>query len=155
MPVADLRKLLRYDRETGLLWWLVSTHGRRMHQPAGTASGGYVSLMLNGRRYQAHRVIWFLENGDWIMVDHRNLDGIDNRWDNLRPATKQENGRNSRGYAKSGFKGVYPTPSGKWVARIKIGDRMVNFPSRVTAEEAYADYCAAALEHHGAFARIT
>jgi hypothetical protein len=41
-----------------------------------------------------------------------------------------------------------------WVGRIKIGDKLVSLPFRATAEEAYADYCAAAREHHGEFARI-
>jgi hypothetical protein len=155
MPVEDLRKLFRYDRETGLLWWLVPTHGRRMDQPAGSPSGGYISLMLDGSRYQAHRIIYFLETGEWILVDHRDGDGLNNAWGNLRRATKQQNGWNMPGRGMSGYKGVYPTASGKWTARIKIGGKILNSPSRDTPEEAFADYCAAAVEHHGQFARLS
>lgn len=156
MPVEELRALLRYEPETGLLWWRVSTHGRHMNQPAGHLEPGrYVSLMLNGIRYQVHRIIWFLVTGEWIMVDHRDSDGTNNVWDNLRRATSQQNAWNVRPRAKSGFKGVYPTPNGKWTARIKVDGKILNFPSRVTAEEAFADYCAAAVQYHGAFARLS
>ena len=155
MPVEELRKLLRYDRDTGLLWWLISTHGRSTKKPAGSVTKDrYVVLMLGGVRYQAHRVIWFLETGDWIMVDHRSGDGTDNVWTNLRPATSQQNGWNTAGYAASGFKGVYSTPNGKWMARIWVNGKSINYPVRDTPEEAYADYCAAAREHHGDFARL-
>lgn len=156
MPVEPLRLLLSYDPITGVLRWLLPKQGRRRNGPAGSEqSMGYVVVMIDGQRYQAHRIIWYLITGDWIMVDHRNGDGYENRIDNLRPATMQENGWNSRGYAASGYKGVYATKSGKWTARIKIGGKIINFPSRATAEEAHADYCAAAIEHHGAFARLS
>lgn len=155
MPVEALRELLRYDAESGLLYWRVIKRGRRPVAGGVSHTRGYVSVMIDGSRWQAHGLIWFLVTGDWLMIDHEDADTGNNRWSNLRPATKQENGWNSRAYAKSGFKGVYPTPSGKWTARLKIGDQLTNFPSRDTPEEAFADYCAAAREHHGAFARLS
>lgn len=155
MPVEELRALLRYDPDTGLLWWRISTHGRRMSQPAGSATKDrYVVLMLNGIRYQGHRVIWFLVTGDWIMVDHRDLDGTNNKWGNIRAATQQQNGWNRDGWAGSGFKGVYRSPSGKWYGRIRVDGRNINFPSRDTIEAAHADYCEAARREYGEFARI-
>ena len=156
MPVEELRALLRYEPETGHLYWKVSTHGRRMSQPAGHPhpKTGYVSLMINGERWQAHGLIWFLVTGDWLLVDHRDLNGSNNVWENLRPATNSQNGVNRKAWAKSGFKGVYPTASGKWTARIKVDGKIINFPSRVTAEEAWHDYCAAARRHFGEFARF-
>lgn len=124
MTVEELRALLRYAPETGHLYWKVSTHGRRMDQPAGTPQPEtrYISLMIDGARYQAHGLIWFLVTGDWLMVDHEDSDGGNNRWPNLRPATKQQNGWNVVGRGASGFKGVYRTASGKWAAQIKVGD---------------------------------
>ena len=102
----------------------------------------------------ASGAIWFLVTGDWLLVDHRDLNGSNNVWENLRPATNSQNGVNRKAWAKSGFKGVYPTASGKWTARIKVDGKIINFPSRVTAEEAWHDYCAAARRHFGEFARF-
>jgi HNH endonuclease len=157
MPVEALRALLRYDPATGSLWWLQSTHGRRMHQPAGVSpDGGYASLMLDGRRYQVHVLIWCIVTGEWRPggVDHEDLDKGNNRWSNLRPATQSQNSRNVKCRAMSGFKGVYPTPNGKWTARIKVEGKIINYPSRITPEEAWQDYCAAARKHFGEFARL-
>jgi hypothetical protein len=156
MPVEELRALLRYEPETGHLYWLVSTHGRKMNLPAGSVQhkAGYLSLMIDGERWQVHGLIWFIVTGDWLKVDHKDLNGSNNVWMNLREATNSQNGRNRRPWAKSGFKGVYPTPNGKFTARIKVDGKIINYPSRVTAEEAWHDYCAAARQYFGEFARL-
>lgn len=154
MSVEAIRELFRYNPATGFLHWKVSKQGRRATAGTPNAAKGYISVMIDGARWQVHGLIWYLVTGDWLMVDHRDGNTSNNRWSNLRPATKQENGWNTPGRARSGFKGVYPTPSGKWVARLKIGDQIVNFPSRETAEQAFFDYCEAAREHFGDFARF-
>ena len=157
MPIEQLRELMAYDPDTGALTWLQSRHGVYAGRTAGAVQPNrYWSVMIDRRRYQAHRLGWFLMTGEWpaFIIDHIDGDGGNNRWSNLRRATAQQNGWNSRGYAKSGYKGVYPTPSGKWTARIKINGRIINYPSRETPEEAHADYCEAARVHHGAFARV-
>ena len=153
----DLRKIIHYNPDTGALTWINSRRRVAAGSPAGSPqSNGYISITIDGHRYQAHRLAWYLMTGEWpeTGIDHRDTDVANNRWDNLRLATHQQNGWNQPGRAASGYKGVYSTPSGKWTARIKIDGRILNFPSRETPEEAHADYVAAAREHHGAFARI-
>lgn len=110
--------------------------------------------MIDGQRYQVHGLIWYLVTGDWLVVDHRDLDGSNNVWTNLRPATNRQNSRNVRARGMSGYKGVYPTASGKWTARIKVDGKIINYPSRVTAEEAWHDYRGAAQKYFGDFARF-
>lgn len=87
-------------------------------------------------------------------VDHKNGDSLDNRKDNLRPATNQENSRNRKITASSGYKGVWQrTDTGKWRARIKIDGKFIvlgqAFP---TAEDAARAYNEAAVERFGEFA---
>lgn len=157
MSIEELRTILRYDPQIGRVYWKVRVHGSWPGDTAGTPdSRGYLSISINQARYQAHRIAYYLQTAEWPMdlVDHINGDRSDNRWTNLRAATKQQNGWNRAGRAKSGFKGVYPTQSGKWTARLKVGGRIYNFPSRNTPDEAWIDYCAAAREHHGDFARF-
>src|SRR5215475_5229221 len=66
-------------------------------------------------RIQLHNFIM-----DALYVDHKNGDGLDNRKENLRLATVQQNTRNVRRTSASGYRGVYPFRD-KWVARI-VGD---------------------------------
>ncbi len=57
---------------------------------------GYVIAIINGKQYRAHRVIWIMQNGplDDKYIDHLNGNRSDNRIENLRACTHQENQRN-------------------------------------------------------------
>jgi hypothetical protein len=89
-------------------------------------------------------------------VDHRDGDGLNNRWDNIREATSAQN-KHNRGVNKNnttGFKGVYMDKrSGRYVAQITIDYKGYQLGRFYTAEEAHACYCAAAEKHFGEFAR--
>jgi hypothetical protein len=93
----------------------------------------------------------------WTLVDHKNNDGLDNRRHNLRPASVQENRRNSRKRTgtRSGFAGVsFRKGRGLWVARIGDAPNSIKhlgyFASEVEAARAYDT---AARELFGEFAR--
>jgi hypothetical protein len=69
---------------------------------AGTPdSEGYQRIWL-GRRgcrvgLRAHRIVWTMMTGEKpsMLIDHIDSNGMNNRWENLRQATHQEN-RNNR-----------------------------------------------------------
>lgn len=138
-----LRQLLRYDPETGNLFWkergpewfksdcysLEVCAGRWNTKNAGKpalccASEGYLVGKILGCRHSAHRVIWAIHNGYWPrnQIDHINGNGLDNRIANLREATASENQQNLpiRKANREGFPGVsWHVAGGKWRATIR------------------------------------
>ena len=87
----------QYDKETGKFWWTQRGQGRQTEVPAGSVnSDGYVCLMWEGKKVQAHRLAWFLTYGYWPrVIDHINRVRTDNRIENLREVTHKENQRNA------------------------------------------------------------
>jgi hypothetical protein len=73
-PAAILRRIFRYDPETGLLWWREPNCGRSIHRPAGHIDeNGYCTVYVIDTSYKAHRVIWKLVTGREPRneIDHR------------------------------------------------------------------------------------
>jgi len=90
-----------------------------------------------------------------IEVDHKNRNILDNRRDNLRLATRSQNGRN-RGLQKnntSGYCGVrWRKDRSTWSAFIKHHGKNVALGCFSTKEEAAAAYNEKAIALHGEFA---
>lgn len=95
---------------------------------------GEVAGCLNGRYYRvagkaAHRIVWELHHGpipDGLEVDHKNRNKLDNRIENLRLATREQNLANRAAHSNntSGTKGVYFANSKcAWVAKIKANGK--------------------------------
>jgi hypothetical protein len=85
-------------------------------------------------------------------VDHINGNTFDNRRLNLRLCTHAQNIRNSHKVpGRSGYRGVWPTASGRWQAMIKSDYRRRYLGTFDTPEEAYARYCEKARELWGDF----
>src|ERR1039458_6110965 len=92
-------------------------------------------------------------------VDHRNQIKTDNRWSNLRAATKTQQSRNRRQWKKKGGlpKGVFyrppkPRPCRPYRACIRVDGVLIHLGRFATVEEAAEAYKLAATEHHGDFA---
>ena len=87
--------------------------------------------------------------------DHKNGNPLDNRRNNLRPATKPQQSFNKklRSDNSTGFKGV-SIDKGRFRARIHINKKEILIGYYDTAEKAYEAYCEAAKKYHGDFARL-
>lgn len=89
-------------------------------------------------------------------VDHCNGDGLENRRQNLRPATQMQNLQGHRrkvSGATSRYRGVsWFTRDEKWAAQIKVNRRAINLGRFAVEEDAARAYDKAAREHFGGFA---
>lgn len=134
-----LRKLLRYEPETGKLFWrkrpvkmftedcYAKMWNTRFANKAAFTSVegfGYRQGTFLGERYLAHRAIWAMVHDEWPaeQIDHINGDPSDNRINNLRSVSCAENGRNKKRPSTntSGVTGVrWDKAAGKWHSQIK------------------------------------
>lgn len=158
---ALIKQVLQYEPHSGNLIWISSLHSKRVliGQHAGSlAKSGYRQITLFGTSYQAHRLIWFMETGEWPeQVDHINQDRSDNRWSNLRAVTKAENARNrSRNpHSKTGEVGIwYNQKTFKYVAEITYNGKKVFQKSYDNIDDAIRERKAKAIslgfhDNHG------
>jgi len=155
--LEDLKRQIRYEPETGKLFWLVSkkgvTKGRQV-SPTPTTDG-YMQCVFNSEHYYQHVLIWFYMTGTWPKetIDHINRIRSDNRWENLREATYSQNLYNSPClYNKTGFKNITEHPWG-WSVTSRIGTgKITNFGTYKTLDEAVEVAKKIREEYHGEFA---
>lgn len=158
---SRLRELLNYDPVSGVFTWKMSL---KTTIKVGDAAGGkkpvgYLYIGIDQRIYLAHRLAWFYMTGEWPKADIDHVNGIrdDNRFCNLREATRSENLQNKGASPSnhSGFKGVsFSKSKRRWDARIVANKKRYYLGSFGTPEEAHAAYCAAARKYHGEFSRF-
>lgn len=119
---------------------------------------GYREISVGYETFLAHRLAWFYHYGTWpeLSLDHTNENKDDNRIENLREATLEENNFNVSTYSHntSGFKGVSSAKYGKFRASISINNRYVHLGTYETPEEAYKVYCDKVKEIRGEFGKI-
>lgn len=73
----QLKSRLHYDKESGVFRWrnVVGSSNRKPWDIAGTQHNkGYVSIQIGKKRYQAHRLAWLYEHGEFprLDIDHKN-----------------------------------------------------------------------------------
>lgn len=114
----------------------------------------YVSSTKNGKTFLMHRVILNAKKDEYI--DHINGNGLDNRKENLRICTNQQNSFNSRLRKNntSGYKGVEKDKkTGKWRSYINF-NKKIHLGQYLTKKEAALVYNNKAKELFGEFAFI-
>ncbi len=124
-----LKEVLKYDNESGLFTWISVKHGAKVGDFAGHAEySGYIRIGVDGKMYRAHQLAFLYEEGYFPEneIDHINRVRNDNRWANLREASRQCQLRNSaeRSDNTTGVKGLRWNKANKrWDARITVGGK--------------------------------
>jgi len=142
-----MKSLLDYNPETGVFTWKVSRRWVKKGTIAGTiTSSGYRQIMVEGKRYCAHRLAWFFYYNEWPKghLDHKDRDRANNRISNLRECTPRENGQNStRSRGSSKYQGVtWYKKANKWRARIRVNKKLIylgSFDDELEAANAYTE----------------
>ena len=162
-----LRKLLRYEPETGKLFWRKRTPDmfktekacrcwNTRHAGNETFSSvdkdGYLLGMIFYRRLKSHRVIYAMAHGRWPkgQIDH--IDGVktNNKIENLRDVSPSQNARNMplRTDNKTGISGItFHKRSKKWQCQLRDGGTDKYIGSFDTLGGAIAAMSSARAEH--------
>lgn len=163
---AMLRRLLRYEPETGKLFWLPRTKDDILNGPkrrtwntryAGKPAldspdgAGYRHGGICGQKILAHTAAWVLATGNWpkAQIDHIDGDRSNNRIHNLRDVTCGENNKNLRlpKTNKSGVAGVsWDQSRRQWYASISAAGRTIPLGRFDEIESAVAARLAAQRE---------
>jgi hypothetical protein len=163
LTAEHLREVLGYSPDTGNFQWLIGKKGRPKDGPAGTTVRGRRVICIDSIDYPATHLAFLYMTRHLpkrlIEVDHVNGDVSDDRWSNLRLATKSQNAANSRKQTRkcsTKFKGVTvdkSRPKCPYMAKIKVNQRTLNLGRFSSPEEAHATYMKAAIKYFGEFAR--
>lgn len=148
-----LKELIHYDPVAGIMKWIKHEKrpdmvGKRL---GSIDNNGYVKVWVDGKQYRVHRLAFLYMNGSIPdLVDHRDGVGANNRWKNLRAATKTTNAQNikkAKADSSHGFLGVYKQ-KGKFIARITVNGSAISLGSYETPESAHSAYLTAKRKLH-------
>jgi hypothetical protein len=153
-----IEELLSFNRNTGVFTWIDPADSEiyrvKSGDKAGTLSGGYVVIQIDGVAIQAHRVAYFLEHGSWPLGEIDHIDGVrsNNKPENLRDVPHQQNMQNETRPRKSSatkILGVHLCKkTGKYRSTISINGKSVHLGRFDTAELASEAYKSAKRANH-------
>ncbi|TPM62085.1 MULTISPECIES: HNH endonuclease [unclassified Mesorhizobium] len=153
---ATLRDRIDYDPTTGVFRWKSTTayQERRIGQIAGWIdTHGHRVIEIDGIRYKAGRLAFMYMLGRWPTneADHKNRKPSDNRWRNLRDATRADNNVNRVRQRKSDLpRGVDRNKAG-FMARCRRDGVVHHLGTFSTPREAGEAYTKFAKRLHGEF----
>ena len=158
MPLSKemLNKLFEYL--DGEIYYKVS----RSRNKAGSKAGTYrphdnaYQVIINGKHYLTHRIVFMMHNGYLPQfVDHIDRNRSNNKIENLREATLEQNAQNAkiRKDATSGVKGVSWSKVDKaWRVRVQANNQRKDFGGFKDLELAELVAMEARHKYHGVFA---
>jgi hypothetical protein len=116
-----------------------------------TNNTDYIQITINNKKCKLHRLIYKYFNEDWDitdnsknnLIDHININPLDNRIENLRVVNKSQNcrNRNKRDNCSSKYIGVsWHKTTNKWIASININNKRKHLGLFDNEEEAAERY---------------
>lgn len=156
LTAENVRQIFDYDPATGELT-KKAYPGMRLRRGSTATSirlDGYLSVSVMRKHHYAHRVVWLWMTGMWPenFIDHIDGKKDNNRWANLRSATKVQNGQNQReahSNSQTGLLGAHPYKD-RFRCTTSIHGRKKHIGYFMTAEEAHRAYIEFKRIHHEA-----
>lgn len=158
------RPLCHYDTEKRWLMLIEKQQGKEVgtyvQNKFGEPTCVSITLTVWGEyqgRFMAHRLAYVIMTGELIPegmeIDHKNRNPWDNRWQNLRLATRTQNCVNrGRTRGRSLPKGIFRYRN-KFVAKLSSSGVVHDLGAFDTPQAAAMAYHRKAVEVHGEFAR--
>lgn len=150
-----LHKIFEY--KDGILYWKNSGQKKYNGKIAGNnKKTGYNSIKLNHKMYLVHRLIYIMHY-DFLpkFIDHINNNKLDNRIENLREATREQNNQNVkiRKDSSSNIKNVsLCKKNNKFLVRVSINKQRHHIGYFDDVELAELVAIMAREKYHGNFA---
>lgn len=145
LPLQRICELLRYDDNTGKLYWKSNRGGGvvKDDEAGCIAATGYVQIYIDNVPYTAHRLVYAMNTGKEVFqnIDHIDGNRTNNLFNNLREATESSNAKNrvSLGCSKV---------SSGWAAKITVDYKQKHLGIFKSKEEAHTAYLAAKSKYH-------
>jgi hypothetical protein len=145
--VKELKEYYKYVPETGELFLIkarCNADKKKVGKPIGSLGGPARrktwTIKHKGKSYYISRIAWILMTSTdpgSLLVEHKNRNAQDNRWENLRLANETENNYNKIfvGYHKRKDTGLYRVRVTLDGTRITVG----NFKNEEEAKKAALD----------------
>lgn len=138
-----LHKVFRYDFETGKLYSKVKRNKLNPGDEVGKIDKkGYLYTCIAGKSIPIARIIMIMFNDEFdpsMYVDHKDQNTLNNRIQNLRMVTIQENGKNRKlnKNNNSGYVGIYWYKKlNKWRVTCKESGKKIHGGSYIKIEDA-------------------
>lgn len=158
LTAKELKRILHYNPKTGI-WTRIFSNGRSdlVGSICKCVDGyGYVQIRIGKQRLKAHRLAFLYMIGKFPKqeVDHIDLNRANNKWSNLREATKRQNMMNMKVRRDNvvGLKGVTRTKDG-FMVRIVVDGKRKYIGLFGNQFDAHRAYLKEAKKHFGLFAR--
>lgn len=157
---ARLKEVLHYDPSSGVFTWMMP---KMLGKPVGNIfkkddSPAYLRIKVDQKLYQAHRLVWLYVTGEFPNgpLDHKDGDGLNNRFGNLRECTTLKNSYNAKLSKNntSGYKNVFwVKAANKWRVIFRVNKKSKAFGSFDNIQDAAERAKQVRTELHGEFAR--
>lgn len=151
---SELKDIMTYDSESGLFKRITSKNIRKEY--AGSLHhSGYLSVVIKYKNYLLHRLAWLYMTGEYPHAEIDHIDGnkINNRFNNLRKASPQQNQQNRYKAHKQNITGLlgahYNKANNNYRARIMMNRTEIYIGTFNTAEEAHEAYLSKKKDIHG------
>lgn len=137
-----IKSILTYNPNTGKFIWRRKKWGHKGKEAGYINPNGYRVIMIDNKNYGASRLAWLFHYGEFSkkQIDHINHNRSDNRIENLREVTNQQNQMNRTFTGNTtGFIGVYWDKNRKkYAPKIKVNQKVINLGRYDSIEEAIA-----------------